>query len=81
MRNKILIYNAAIKSKCLYALETLKILTSLLSRLEVFQLIGLRKILGKATTYINHANINAEVLRRANLHISSNEFGSKIVPM
>ena len=35
-----------------------------------------------ATTYINRANTDAEVLRRANLHdISSNELGSKIVPI
>ena len=44
LRNKILIYNAVIKSKLLYALETLEIPTSLLSRLEAFQLKGLRKI-------------------------------------
>ena len=44
LRNKILTYNAVIKSKLLYALETLEIPTSLLSRLEAFQLKGLRKI-------------------------------------
>ena len=42
LRNTILIYNAVIKSKFLYALETLEMPTSLLSRLEAFQLKDLR---------------------------------------
>ena len=71
-RNKILIYNAVIQSKLLYALETIEIPVALLSRLESFQLKGLRKILGMTTTYINRANTNEEVFRRANLHIAAN---------
>ena len=52
LKNKILIYNAVIRSKLLYALETVEIPTSQISRLEAFQLKGLRKILGMVTTYI-----------------------------
>ena len=52
-----------------------------LSRLESFQLKGLRKILGMTTTYINCANTNEEVFRRANLHIAANHFRTKIVPL
>ena len=32
-------------------------------------------------THVDHANTNAEVFRRANLHISRNDRGSKIVPI
>ena len=69
MENNIffLIYNAIIQSKLLYALETIEIPVALLSRLESFQLKGLRKILGMTTTYFNRANTNEEVYRRANL--------------
>ena len=35
-RNKILLYNAVIQSKLLYALETIEIPVALLSRLESF---------------------------------------------
>ena len=80
-RNKILIYNAVIQSKLLYALETIEIPVALLSRLESFQLKGLRKILGMTTTYINRANTNEEVFRRANLHIAANHHGTKIEPI
>ena len=80
-RNKILLYNAVIQSKLLYALETIEIPVALLSRLESFQLKGLRKILGMTTTYINRANTNEEVFRRANLHIAANHHGTKIEPI
>jgi len=79
-RNKILIYNAVIQSKLLYALETIEIPVALLSRLESFQLKGLRKILSMTTTYINRANTSEEVFRRANLHIAANHHGTKIEP-
>ena len=70
LKNKILIYNAVIHSKLLYALETVEIPTHLLSKLESFQLKGLRKILGMATTFVNRANTNAEVFRRANMNVT-----------
>ena len=62
-------------------METIEIPVALLSRLESFQLKGLRKILGMTTTYINRANTNEEVFRRANLHIAANHFRTKIVPL
>ena len=70
LKNKILIYNAVIRSKLLYALETVEIPTSQISRLEAFQLKGLRKILGMVTTYIDRSNTNEEVFRRANLQVA-----------
>ena len=53
---------------------------ALLSRLESFQLKGLRQILGMTTTYFIRANTSEEVYRRANLHIAANQFETKIVP-
>ena len=38
---------------------------SAIARLDVFQLKGLRKILRMETTYVNRANTNEEVFRRA----------------
>ena len=70
LKNKILIYNAVIRSKLLYALETVEIPASQISRLEAFQLKGLRKILGMVTTFIDRSNTNAEVFRRANLQVA-----------
>ena len=70
LKNKVLIYNAVIRSKLLYALETVEIPASQISRLEAFQLKGLRKILGMVTTFIDRSNTNAEVFRRANLQVA-----------
>ena len=69
LQNKILIYNAVIHSKFLYVLETVETPTYLLSKLENYQLKGLRKILGMATTFVNRANTNAEIFRRANMNV------------
>ena len=69
MKIKILMYNA-VHSKLLYALETVEIPANLMSKLEAFHLKGLRKILGMTTTFVNRANTNAQVFRRANLSVS-----------
>ena len=45
LRNKLMVYNAVIRTKLLYGLETLELPTSQNSRLEAFQLKGFRKIL------------------------------------
>ena len=78
LKNKILIYNAVIHSKLLYALETIEIPTHLLSKLESFQLKGLRTILGMATTFVNRANPHAEVFCRANLNVTPQGHTPKI---
>ena len=70
LENRILIYSAVIRTKLLYALETVEIPASQISRLEAFQLKGLRKILGMVTTYIDRSNTNDEVFRRANSQVA-----------
>ena len=70
LKNKILVYNAIIRTKLLYTLEIVEIPASQISRLEAFQLKGLRKILGMVTTYIDRSNTNDEIFRRANLQVA-----------
>ena len=67
VKNKLQVFNSVIKSKLLYGLETLEIPSAQMSRLEAFHLKGLRKILDMKTTFINRANTNQEVFRRANM--------------
>ena len=52
------------KTKCWYGRNPP---SAPISRLEAFQLKGLRKILGTVTTYIDRSNTNEEVVRKANL--------------
>jgi len=70
LRNKLLIYNAVIRTKLLYGLETLELPISQISRLEAFQLKGLRKILKMVTTFVDRNNTNDEVFRRANQQVA-----------
>ena len=70
LRNKLLVYNAVIRTKLLYGLETLELSTSQISRLEAFQLKGLRKILNMVTTFVDRNNTNEEVFRRANQQLA-----------
>ena len=73
VRWKPIVYNSMIRSKHLYGLETVELTQSLLSRLESFQLRGLRKILKIPTTFIDRRNTNAEVYRRANAAAASRD--------
>ena len=70
LRNKLLVYNAVIRTKLLYGLETLELPTSQTSRLEAFQLKGLQKILNMVTTFVDRNNTNEEVFRRANQQLA-----------
>ena len=66
---KIQVFNAVCVSKLLYSLEALQPTEAAASKLDTFQLKGLRKILKMSTTYIDRTNTNHEVYRRANLEI------------
>ena len=52
--------------KLLYGLETVHLTQSLQRKVDAFQLLGLRKILGLTTTYVNRQNTNEFVVRKAN---------------
>ena len=63
---KLHVFQPVCVSKLLYSLEALQPTEATASKLETFQLKGLRKISNMETTYINRANTNEEVYRRAN---------------
>ena len=64
IRWKLIVYNSMIRSKLLYGLETVELSPALLTKLETFQIKGLRKILHMKPPFINRRNTNAEVYRR-----------------
>ena len=64
-RRKLLLFNAVIKTRVMYGLESAHLPQSLLSRLNTFQLRGLRQILHMKTSFVNRANSNAKVYQRA----------------
>ena len=62
---QLIIFDAIVRSKLLYGLETLHLTQGMAQKLDVFQLKGLRKILGMETTFINRANSNKRVYQEA----------------
>merc|ERR1712194_502932 len=62
---KVLVFNAVLTSKALYGLESVALLQRHTSRLDVFHLKGLRKILHVHTTFIDRGNTNALVYKQA----------------
>ena len=52
---KLIIFDAVIRSKLLYGLETVHLTSALLKQNDAFQLRGLRKILGLAPTFVDRA--------------------------
>ena len=57
-RWKIIVYDAIIRSKLLYGLETIHLTPALAKKLDAFQYRGLRKIMGMSSTCITRANTN-----------------------
>ena len=64
-RCKLLVYDAIVRSKLMYGLESAQLNDSIKKRLDAFQLKGLRKILQIQTTYMDRSNTNEYVHRRA----------------
>ena len=58
VRWKLIIFDAVIKSKLMYGLESAQINEAQKKKLDVFQLKGLRKILDYKTTFIDISNTN-----------------------
>ena len=79
IKEKLSIFNAVLRSKLMYGLESLVMVASVLNRLDAFQLKGLRKILGKQTTYYNRTYSNEYLYQLANEHLS--EHGCKIIKL
>ena len=64
---KLIIFDAVIRSKLLYGLETVHLTAAWLKKIDAFQLRCLRKILGLAPTYVDRANTNRVVIQKASL--------------
>ena len=62
---KLLIFDAVIRSKLLYSLETVHLTGTLRMKLDAFHLRGLRQILRMQTTYVNRQNTNQRVYQTA----------------
>ena len=63
---KLSVLDAVIRSKLVYSLESVELTASLLSKINAFQLKGLRKILHLKTTFIDRDNSNSAVFKKAN---------------
>ena len=62
---KLIVFDAIIRSTLLYGLETLHLTQSLAKELDAFQMRGLRKILGRPTTFYDRTCTNQRVLEEA----------------
>ena len=69
IRWKLQVYDAIIRNKLLYGLETVHLTQTQQKKVNAFQLRGIRKILGLSTTFVNRSNRNEYVLQRANEEI------------
>ena len=63
---KLQVFDAVIKNKLLYGLETVHLTQAMQKRVNALQLRGLRIILGMTTTFVNRANTNEKVIQKAN---------------
>jgi len=61
---QLLIFDAVIRSKLLYGLETIHLTQAMLTKIDAFQLRSLRKILGIAPTFVDRRNTNVAVLQK-----------------
>lgn len=60
------VHDAVIRSKLVYGLESTMLTPTLLNKLDVLQLKGIRKILNIKTTFVERANTNERVFQQAN---------------
>ena len=70
---KLQVYNAVIRSKFMYGLESVMLNQSVLKELDAFQLKGLRKILRITTTFVNRSHTNEYVFSRARQELDNPE--------
>ena len=71
VRLKLSVYDAVIRAKLMYGLESVQINDSLKKKINAFQFKGLRQILKISTTYVNRQHSNAYVFEVANATINS----------
>ena len=71
IKQKIIVYDAIIRSKLLYGLESCTMNETIKHSLDIFQLKGLRKILGITTTFVDRRNDTNQIYRLAQNHITT----------
>jgi hypothetical protein len=74
-RKKILMWNALIKTRVIYGLESAELKTRGLEKLNTFQLKGLRQILRMVTTFVDRTNTNTRVLEEATKAVNTSSSG------
>ena len=62
---KLIIYDAIIRSKLLYGLETIHLTQAMSRKLDAFQTRGLRRILQRNSTFIDRRHTNKSLLEEA----------------
>ena len=73
VRQKLIVFEAVIRRKVLYGTESAQLNYPTLSRLNTFQLKGIRKILGWKTTYIDRSLTNDKLLAEAQSRLRGNK--------
>ena len=73
LRFKITVMQAVLYSKILFGLESAELTTGALRSLDTFQLKCLRKILKIKTTFVDRANTNESVYKRASEQLKNGE--------
>ena len=66
-----MVFDAIVRSKLLYGLESTAINETVKHTLDIFQFKGLRKILGFKTTFIDRRNDAEKILTEAQTHIDN----------
>ena len=74
---KIIVYNAIIRTKLMYGLESAQLNDSIKQYLDTFQVKGLRKILELEHTYINRDNTNKKVYEDAEHEMNIGNTGKR----
>jgi hypothetical protein len=64
-KRKLIIYDAIIRSKLLYALETIHLTQAMSKKLDAFQMHGIRRILQRSSTLVDRRNTNKVLLDEA----------------
>ena len=74
---KITVYDAVVRAKLLYGIESIALNPKTRESLNIFHLKGLRQILKMDTTFVNKSNSNEKVFTQAANHMKKN----RIVPL
>ena len=69
-KDKLNIYNAVVRSKVAYSLETAPLSISQKKKLDAFQQKGIRQIMGIQPTFIDRTMTNEKVLDMANAELN-----------